>query len=179
MESINSKCYVLGDHINTDNILVAEYMKLNPGIPEEYEKLGSLAMSGLPDNYPPFIGDNGKSLYKVIIAGENFGCGSSREHAVIALEASGVNVIIAKSFARIFYRNCLNTGKVLVLETTTKVIDQLITGDEVKVDLCNYQLKISKNNRSYELKSLPNEVREIFSKGGLYNYARSIGKINK
>ena len=85
---IRGLAYVVGDNVDTDQIIPAEYLNLVPTIPEEYEKLGSYAMAGLPDDSPAFI-EHGemKSKFSIIIAGRNFGCGSSREHAPVALGA--------------------------------------------------------------------------------------------
>ncbi|MDE9448544.1 3-isopropylmalate dehydratase, partial [Xenorhabdus bovienii] len=90
--------YVLTDNIDTDQILSAEYLKVNPSTPEGYAQLASLAMCGLPEGSLPFIDESkGKAKYPIIVAGQNFGCGSSREHAVAALGASGVKVVLAQS----------------------------------------------------------------------------------
>ncbi|PQQ06262.1 3-isopropylmalate dehydratase small subunit 3-like [Prunus yedoensis var. nudiflora] len=107
-------CYVLGDNIDTDQIIPAEYLTLVPSNPSEYEKLGSYALCGLPDAHSTrFVvpGEN-KSKYSIIIAGANFGCGSSREHAPVALGAAGVAAVVAESYARIFFRNSVATGEV-------------------------------------------------------------------
>ena len=86
--------YVTGDNIDTDQIIPAQYLNLVPTIPEEYVKLGSYALSGLPDTFPPFVPPPGpKSPYGIVIAGRNFGCGSSREHAPVALGAAGARAI--------------------------------------------------------------------------------------
>jgi 3-isopropylmalate/(R)-2-methylmalate dehydratase small subunit len=108
---ISGKVYLLGDNIDTDQILTAEYLKVNPSTPEGYEWLGKLAMCGLPIDAKKFRDSDGTPLYSIIIAGENFGCGSSREHAVIALGAAGIKLVIAKSFARIFFRNSIVLAK--------------------------------------------------------------------
>lgn len=176
--SIESKCYVLGHHITTDDILVAEYMKYNPAIEEEYKILGSLAMSGLPENALPFINEEtGQTDYKVIVAGENFGCGSSREHAVKALEAAGVRVVIAKSFARIFYRNCLNTGKVRLIESKDVINANFSTDDKVYVDTDKFQVSNQTKNVEFNLLPLPENVNKIFEAGGMFNFAKQIGKL--
>src|SRR6201996_686283 len=110
---LTSPVYVVEDNIDTDQIIPAQYLTLVPTIPDEYEKLGSYAMVGLPDDlYPIEFIKKGttKTDYKIIIAGRNFGCGSSREHAPISLGAAGVQAVIAESFARIFFRNCVATG---------------------------------------------------------------------
>src|SRR5690242_2891896 len=106
--------YVVRDNIDTDQIIPAQYLTLVPTIPEEYEKLGSFAMIGLPDHLYPtrFIKEGTtKTEYPIVIAGRNFGCGSSREHAPIALGACGTEVVVAETFARIFFRNSVATGE--------------------------------------------------------------------
>src|ERR1700709_2471508 len=111
---ISGPAYVVRQNIDTDQIIPAQYLTLVPTIAEEYEKLGSYAMIGLPDAlYPTRFAPAGelKTKYQIIIAGRNFGCGSSREHAPIALGAAGVCAVVAESFARIFFRNCVATGE--------------------------------------------------------------------
>src|SRR5262245_19838959 len=113
MQSVFSgPVYVVQDNIDTDQIIPAQYLTLVPTIAEEYEKLGSYALIGLPDHLYPtrFVAEGQtKTEYKIVIAGRNFGCGSSREHAPIAMGAAGVEAVIADSYARIFFRNCVAT----------------------------------------------------------------------
>src|SRR5687768_13519566 len=114
MPPVTSPVYVVQDNIDTDQIIPAQYLTLVPTIPEEYEKLGSYALIGLPDAlYPERFVPAGqvKTPYRIVVAGRNFGCGSSREHAPIALGAAGVAAVVAESFARIFFRNCVATGE--------------------------------------------------------------------
>src|ERR1700677_2025568 len=109
---ISGPAYVVQNNIDTDQIIPAQYLTLVPTIPEEYEKLGSYAMIGLPDSlYPVRYVEEGttKSKYPIVIGGRNFGCGSSREHAPIALGAAGCPGVVAGSFARIFFRKCIDT----------------------------------------------------------------------
>ena len=136
--TITGPVYVLGDNVDTDQIIPAEYLNLVPTIPEEYEKLGSYALIGLPDNLYPtrFVAEGEtKTPYKIVIAGRNFGCGSSREHAPIAMGAAGVEVVVADSYARIFFRNCVATGELYPCELADRLCDVLKTGDVVTVDL--------------------------------------------
>src|SRR6476469_2939119 len=122
--TITSPVYVVQDNIDTDQIIPAQYLTLVPTIPEEYEKLGSYAMIGLPDDlYPTRFVPVGelKTPFKIVIAGRNFGCGSSREHAPIAMGAAGVEAVIAESFARIFFRNCVATGELYPCETPVRL----------------------------------------------------------
>src|ERR1041385_7209006 len=103
---IRGRAYVVRDNIDTDQIIPAQYLNLVPTISEEYEKLGSFALCGLPkDKYPTRYIPEGetKASYAIVIAGRNFGCGSSREHAPIALGAAGCQAVVAEGFARIFF----------------------------------------------------------------------------
>ena len=121
---IRGKVYVLGDNIDTDQIIPAQYLNLVPTIAEEYLKLGSHAFSGLPDSqYPIRYVKAGQldSEYHIVVAGKNFGCGSSREHAPIALGSAGCKVILAESFARIFFRNCVATGELYPCECVDRL----------------------------------------------------------
>ncbi len=180
---MNSKCikgtvYVLGNDINTDQILTAEFMKINPATKEGYEELGSLAMSGLCDNSLPFINkDTGKSYYQIIIAGTNFGCGSSREHAPIALGASGIKAVIADSFARIFFRNCIATGEILPVQTTKSLYRLIKTGDIVEINPLTNEIILPDKTSHIKSKSLGSLV-DIINAGGMFAYARQINKIS-
>src|SRR5262249_5629349 len=115
MQSVFSvPVYVVRDNIDTDQIIPAQFLNLIPTIPEEYRKRGSHALPGLPDSLYPirFVQpDKLDSEYPIVVAGRNFGCGSSREHAPIALGSAGCRVVLAESFARIFFRNCVATGE--------------------------------------------------------------------
>ena len=174
---IKGKVYVLKDNIDTDQILTAEFMKINPSTPEGYKELGSLAMCGLPETCPPFVNkETGKALHQIIIGGENFGCGSSREHAPVALGASGVQAVIAQSFARIFFRNCISTGEVLPVEISERLYDTLKTGDDVEILLDDQLVKIPHLSKELKIQHLGDLVN-IVEAGGLFSYARKIGKI--
>src|SRR5262249_6096342 len=119
LQTIEGKVYVLGDNVDTDQIIPAQHLTYNPSIPDEYRMLGKYALSsvpaaqgGLPKGHIPFHagGDGFVSLYTIIVAGRNFGCGSSREHAPIALAAAGIKAVVAEFYARIFFRNSVNRG---------------------------------------------------------------------
>src|SRR5665213_2081807 len=106
--------YVVRDNIDTDQIISAQFLNLVPTIAEEYEKLGSYALDGLPKSlYPARYVKEGQldSDYPIVVGGKNFGCGSSREHAPIALGSASCRIILAESFARIFFRNSVATGE--------------------------------------------------------------------
>jgi 3-isopropylmalate/(R)-2-methylmalate dehydratase small subunit len=169
--------YVVRDNIDTDQIIPAEYLNLVPTIAEEYEKLGSFAMRGLPENlYPVRYVENGQldSKYPIIVAGRNFGCGSSREHAPIAMGSAECQVVLAESFARIFFRNCVATGELYPCELTERLCDVLKTGDVVTVDLDAGTVKVQATGKTYHFKPL-GDVRPVVDAGGLFNYARQTG----
>lgn len=175
--TVTSPVYVVQDNIDTDQIIPAQYLTLVPTIAEEYEKLGSYALIGLPDSlYPQRFVAEGKTLtdYKIVIAGRNFGCGSSREHAPIALGAAGVEAVVAESFARIFFRNCVATGEVYPYDTPLRLSDVLKTGDVATLDFDSDTL--TANGVSYSLKPL-GEVRPVIDAGGIFNFARASGMI--
>lgn len=177
MEKITSKVYVVKDNIDTDQIIPAEYLNLVPTIPEEYEKLGSYALAGLPLSlYPDRLIADGetKTPYQIIIAGRNFGCGSSREHAPIALGAAGVKAVVAESFARIFFRNCVATGELYPYDARERLVDKIKTGDEVTLDFDRDELEFG--GETFSLKPL-GEVRPVIDAGGIFNYARQSGMI--
>lgn len=177
VKSIEGKIFILDDNIDTDQIIPAEYLTLVPSKPDEYEKLGSYALSGLPDRYGKFIEPGQmKTVYPIIVAGENFGCGSSREHAPIALGAAGVRAVIAQSYARIFFRNCSSTGELYPWESVERLCDVLKTGQEVTIDFEKNQLIDRSLGKLYQLKSL-GEVGPVIDAGGLFAYARQTGMI--
>ena len=175
---IRGKVYVVRDNIDTDQIIPAQYLNLVPTIPEEYEKLGSYALCGLPkDQYPArFVpeGQNG-TPYAIVIAGRNFGCGSSREHAPIALGATGCQAVVAEGFARIFFRNCVATGELYPIECTDRLCDILKTGDEVELDLDANTLRAT--GKTYATKPL-GDARPVIDAGGIFEYARRAGMIS-
>jgi 3-isopropylmalate/(R)-2-methylmalate dehydratase small subunit len=173
-ETIRGRVYVVGDNIDTDQIIPAEYLSLVPTIEQEYQQLGMRALCGLPsERYPHRLVESGqvRSSYSVIIAGRNFGCGSSREHAPIALGAAGIRVVIAESFARIFFRNCVATGELYPIESQHRLCDDLTTGDTVDVDLSASQLCVADSATVRPLKPL-GDVAEVVTAGGLFAYAR-------
>lgn len=169
------------NNIDTDQIIPAQYLNLVPTIPEEYEKLGSYAMCGLPESsYPKRFVQEGKldADYPIVLAGRNFGCGSSREHAPIAMGSAGCKVVLAESFARIFFRNCVATGELYPCELTERLCDTLQTGDRVTVDLDAGTVKAESTGKTYRFKPL-GDVRPVVDAGGLFNFARQTGMISK
>ncbi len=182
MQSVFSgPVFVVRDHIDTDQIIPAQYLTLVPTIPDEYEKLGSYAMCGLPDAlYPVRYVKEGQldSEYPIVVAGRNFGCGSSREHAPIALGSAGCKIVLAESFARIFFRNSVATGELYPCECVERLCDILKTGDVVSVDLDAETVTVNSTGQVHKFKPL-GDVRPVVDAGGLFNYARKTGMIAK
>lgn len=176
-KTITAKVYVLGDNIDTDQIIPAEFLNLVPTIPAEYEALGAHALAGLPESATPFINsESGKSDYPIIIAGKNFGCGSSREHAPICLGAAGVKAVIAASFARIFFRNAVATGELYPLESQCPVDTEFHTGDTAALNIADGTLTRLPDNQRFNLKPL-GAVAPVVKAGGIFSYARQAGMI--
>ena len=176
---IRGKVYVVRDNIDTDQIIPAQHLNLVPTIPEEYEKLGSFALCGLPkDKYPTrFISaGEAKTPYPIVIAGRNFGCGSSREHAPVALGAAGCQAVVAEGFARIFFRNCVATGELYPVESTQRLCEVVETGDEVELDLDANTLKLLNSGQTIATKPL-GDARPVIDAGGIFEYARRAGMI--
>lgn len=175
---IHGRCFVVGDNIDTDQIIPAEYLTLVPSKPEEYEKLGSYAMIGLPAHWGKFIEEGKmKTDYKVIIGGDNFGCGSSREHAPVALGAAGARAVVAESYARIFFRNSVATGELYPVETQGRIWEENHTGDIVTLDMEKDILVNHTTGKSYNLKPI-GEAGPVIDAGGIFAYARSTGMIS-
>lgn len=158
MNSIAGKVWNFGKDVDTDLIIAARY--LNTSVPEE------LAKHVMEDADPDFV--NKMSPGDIIVAGENFGCGSSREHAPIALKAAGIAAIIAPTFARIFYRNAFNMGlPIFELPQSTEIKE----GDEVSVDLDAGTIVNATSGKSYSFTPIPEFMQELLDSGGLMNYA--------
>src|SRR6266566_1469192 len=181
---ISGKVYVLGDNIDTDQIIPAQYLSLNPSLAEERKFFGMYANSGVPDaqaGLPKgnirFVRENEfKSDYRIIVGGKNFGCGSSREHAPLALAEAGVQCVIAEFYARIFFRNSVNGGYLIPFESEERLVDKIKTGDQLEV-LMDQQVVINKTDGNrYKLKPL-GDVLPIIEAGGVFNYARQAGML--
>jgi 3-isopropylmalate/(R)-2-methylmalate dehydratase small subunit len=185
MESvITGLAYVLGDNIDTDQIIPAKYLSFNPAIPDERKYFGMYAMSsvpegqrGLPDGNIPFVRENEfKSDYTIVIGGKNFGSGSSREHAPLAMAEAGIKCCIAEFYARIFFRNSVNGGYLVPLESEDRLVEKIHTGDELEVHLNEgFILNITRNKR-HNLKPL-GDVLPIIEAGGVFNYAKQEGML--
>jgi 3-isopropylmalate/(R)-2-methylmalate dehydratase small subunit len=181
---ITGKAFVLGDDVDTDQIIPAEYLSYNPSDPAERKFFGMYAMSGvppaqsgLPKGRLRFVPEGEfKSIYRIVIGGKNFGCGSSREHAPLALAEAGVQVVVAEFYARIFFRNCVNGGYILPCETTQRLVEEVKTGDECEVDIDGGTLTNRTTGKSYKLRPL-GDVKPIIDAGGIFTYARQAGMI--
>ena len=170
--SVTGKVYVLGDNIDTDLIIPTKFLNLVPTIPDEYRKLGSHAFAGLPDSYPVFSSNpDGTTPYAIVIAGKNFGCGSSREHAPIAIGAAGCKAVVAESYARIYFRNAVATGEVFPLETPVPIHEAFKTGDEATLDLEKGTLTRLSDGKVFAL-AASDAVAPVIAAGGLFAYAR-------
>ncbi|XP_057781165.1 3-isopropylmalate dehydratase small subunit 1-like [Salvia miltiorrhiza] len=176
--SFHGLCYVVGDNIDTDQIIPAEYLTLVPSNPDEYEKLGSYALIGLPASYGARFIEPGatKTKYAIVIGGDNFGCGSSREHAPVALGASGVAAVVAESYARIFFRNSVATGEIYPLESEGRLCDECTTGDVVTIELGESKLINHTTGKEYKLKPI-GDAGPVIEAGGIFAYARKAGMI--
>jgi len=181
---IHGKVFVLGDNIDTDQIIPAEYLSYNPADADERRYFGKYALSGVPPaqsglpegNIPFVVGDEFASEFTVVIAGKNFGCGSSREHAPLALSEAGVSVVVAQSYARIFYRNSVNGGYLVPFETPGRLVEKFTTGDEVEIDTVAAVLKNLRTSEQFDLSPL-GDVGPIIAAGGVFEYAREQGML--
>lgn len=158
--NIEGKVWTFGKDIDTDLIIAARY--LSTSVPEE------LAKHVMEDADPEFV--KNMTSGDVIVAGENFGCGSSREHAPIALKAAGVAAVIAPTFARIFYRNSFNMGLPIFELKESAEISQ---GDSISVDMNNGTITNKTRNKTYSFTPIPEFMQELIDAGGLMSYAQN------
>jgi len=158
---LRGRAWKYGDNIDTDAIIPARYLASSD--PKE------LARHCMEDADTGFVKKASEGDF--IIAGTNFGCGSSREHAPIAILAAGISCVIAKSFARIFYRNAFNMG--LPILECPEAVDGIGDGDEIQIDLSSGTIRNLKSNREFRASPIPPFMQELIDAGGLINYARS------
>ena len=176
---IKGKAYVVGGNVDTDQIIPASYLMYNPAIPEERKMFGKFAMIGLPEGEKglpfgniPFVKEGAeKSEFKIIIGGKNFGCGSSREHAPLCLDESGIEAVIAPFFARIFYRNSVNGGYVIPFESKEDLSKKIKTNDELEISIEENFLKNLTSGETYELNPL-GDILPIIEAGNVFEYAK-------
>ncbi|MDD5195452.1 MAG: 3-isopropylmalate dehydratase small subunit [Candidatus Omnitrophica bacterium] len=157
---IKGKAHIFGDNINTDDIIAAKYLDS-----QDETFLGSKCMENIDPDFPRRIrkGD-------IIVAGSNFGCGSSREHAPVAIKGSGISLVIAKSFARIFYRNSINVGlPILVCADSGKIKG----GDILEVNLKEGTIGDITAGGIFHCEKFPLFMQEIINKGGLINWIKT------
>lgn len=146
------------DNIDTDVIIPGQYLKIH-----DYAELATHAMEGLDPSF-----HSKKGTY--IVAGRNFGCGSSREHAPIALAESGIRAVLALSFARIFYRNAVDGAFLLPVEIEQDAYEGISDGDRISVDIDNNTVTDHTTSKSYPIKPFPGIIRDIIDAGGLFGY---------
>ncbi len=150
-----------GDNIDTDVIIPARHLAT-----QDHKELAAHCMEDIDKTFVSRVkpGD-------IMVAGANFGCGSSREHAPIAIKASGISCVIAKSFARIFYRNSINIGlAILECEDAAKDIDE---GDQVEIDFDTGLITNVTKGKSYEAQPFPEFIRQMINKGGLMAFIKA------
>ena len=157
------KVWKFGDHIDTDVIIPARFLNVSDK--------DELAKNSFVDTRPDFAKEVRQG--DVIIAGINFGCGSSREHAPLAIKAAGVGVVIAKGFARIFYRNAFNIG--LPILESEEAVDAFSDGERISVDIVTGEIRGIEDNRRFFAKPIPPFMQAIISAGGLVNYIKKGG----
>ena len=144
-----------GDHVDTDVIIPARYLNT-----QNHKELASYCMIDIDTEFVSKVKDG-----DIMVAGVNFGCGSSREHAPVAIKASGISCVIAKNFARIFYRNAINIGlAILECPAASEGID---AGDEVSVDFDTGIITNVTKNETYQAEPFPEFIKDMISKGGL------------
>ena len=155
MNMKNGKAYTFGDNIDTDAIIAARYLNVS-----DFDKLKAHCMEDIDDGFAAAVkcGD-------YIVAGENFGCGSSREHAPAVIKACGVSAVIAKSFARIFYRNAINIG--LPIVECADAANDARNGDVISVDTERGTVNNETLGKTYSLPPYPAEIAQIIKRGGL------------
>ena len=160
---IDGRIWKFGSDVDTDAIIPARY--LNQSDPKE------LAKHVMEDERPEFLKEVRKG--DILLAGKNFGCGSSREHAPLALKAVGISCIIAKSFARIFYRNGLNLG--LPLLESSEASEWIKEGNQVRVNLTTGEIFDLTQKRKYLAKPIPSFMQDLLRDGGLIRHLRKRG----
>jgi len=148
------------DDIDTDVILPGPYLKIH-----DYKELAKHAMEGLDKDFHSKVKEG-----DFIVAGRNFGCGSSREHAPIALSYSGIKAVLALSFARIFYRNAVDGAFLLPIEIDENSYKDISEGDNLEIDTAKNEIKNLTKSKTYPMKPFPELIGKIVAAGGLFNY---------
>ena len=156
---IKGKAHKFGDNINTDDIIAAKYLDSQDEI-----FLGSKCMENIDPGFAKRV-----SAGDIIVGGKNFGCGSSREHAPWSIKGCGISIVIAKSFARIFYRNCINTGLPILV---CNEVDKIAKDDILEIDLAKGLIRNLTKKKEYQSEKFPSFMQEIIKKGGLLNWIK-------
>ncbi|RUM87426.1 MAG: 3-isopropylmalate dehydratase small subunit [Thermovibrio sp.] len=159
-EVLKGRAFKFGDDVNTDEIIPARY--LNTSDPKE---LAKHVMEDADPEFPKKVREG-----DIIVAGKNFGCGSSREHAPIAIKAAGVSAVIAKSFARIFYRNAINIG--LPIFESPEAVEGIEEGDIVEINPETGVIRNLTKGTEFKATPIPKDIRKIMEAGGLMEYAK-------
>jgi 3-isopropylmalate/(R)-2-methylmalate dehydratase small subunit len=157
---IEGKVWKFGDNIDTDVIIPAKFLNVSDK--------KSLAANAFADLRPDF--SKGVRAGDIIVGGNNFGCGSSREHAPLAIKEAGVSVIIAKSFARIFYRNSFNIG--LPILESKEAVESIEENDQVSADLVTGEIINKSKGKTFQAKPIPDFMRDVIEAGGLVEYIK-------
>jgi len=154
---IKGRAHKLGDDINTDDIIAAKYL-----VSTDPKELGSHCMESIKPDFVKHVkqGD-------IIVAGRNFGCGSSREHAPVAIKGCGIAAVVGKSFAAIFFRNAINIG-LPFLESDD--VDKISEGDEIEIDLGSGVIRNITKGQTYKSQAFPPFLQELVEQGGLMKY---------
>ncbi|MBA2267066.1 MAG: 3-isopropylmalate dehydratase small subunit [Nitrosopumilus sp.] len=147
-------------NIDTDVIIPGPYLKIH-----DHDELAKHAMEGLDPNFT-----NKASKGDFLLVGHNFGCGSSREHAPIALSKTGIKAILSPSFARIFYRNSIDGGYLLPIEIEENILEKIDDKDEIEINLDKNSILNVTKNESYPIKPFSKIISDIIEAGGLFNY---------
>ena len=150
------------DNIDTDVIIPGTYLKIH-----DYNELATHAMEGVDPDFPSKVKDG-----DFIVAGKNFGCGSSREHAPIALSTCGIKAVIAVSFARIFYRNSVDGAFLLPIEVDEETYKKISNSDKLEINIENNEIKNITKNETYAMKPFSEIIAQIISAGGLFKYKK-------
>lgn len=158
---VTGKVFKYGDNVDTDVIIPARY--LNSSDPEH------LRQHCMEDIDIDFVKEVGQG--DIMVAGKNFGCGSSREHAPVAIKASGISLVIAESFARIFFRNCINVG--LAILECPEAANSISNGDIIKADFDTGIIENVTKNEKYQANPFPDFINGIISSGGLLEYTKT------
>ena len=148
------------DNIDTDVIIPGTYLKIH-----DYAELATHAMEGLDPDFHKKVKEG-----DFILAGKNFGCGSSREHAPIALAHSGIKAILALSFARIFYRNAVDGAFLLPIEINEDAYKDISNGDELEINIDNNEIKNLTKNKNYQMKPFSEIIGKNIAAGGLFKF---------